>query len=586
MPAVKMWQIHYTLDKAIDYILDENKTGELTFVSSNKCIPEIADKQFLLNDLAAKDKFGEKINNEGNGRPVLAHHIIQSFKPGEITPEHANEIGMELCRRVFGEDYQFIVATHLDKNHIHNHIIVNPRNVNTLKKMSVKKGTLEHIRRESDKICIDNGIDIIEKKTRRSFVNYKDWMAQNGEYDKDSNRKILRENIDAAIEISSSWSMFLSRMNDAGYIIKTKTKSGEWLKNIAYRGNGAKRFIREDTLGEGYTRKEIITRINERNKAAKIKKELATGNGYQVITINIATLVQYHEGNEIFTRLPGMYDKYFIFDKSKIRFEYLHNGKTIKLYIPKNMDMPIYNKNKILISHMNSNDLFNYYNDVQQKLKDMQKLSSITNCNKQISFGIDRRIKLMMKQTPQFKAQTLVNVINNSIMEGIHVLSDYDKKISYYQSIINSLNNTELSLKNKIQECRDLLKYVDVRDKYEEVYRTYINKNKNTEFYYKFKTEIDSYEVAVNELDKVNLNYATDFVVNSLEEIINKNQALVYDNNNKIAELEEKMEKLNYDKTVSTSILVTKANVADIEREYERELEIEERQRATAKKER
>jgi len=120
MAITKIHPIKATLNMAIDYITDTKKTDEQILVSTNKCHPVSAHTQFL--------KRREEQNTRGN---VLARHLIQSFLPGETTPEIAHQIGLELCKNILKGEYEFILSTHIDKGHIHNHIIFNNVNMAT-----------------------------------------------------------------------------------------------------------------------------------------------------------------------------------------------------------------------------------------------------------------------------------------------------------------------------------------------------------------------------------------------------------------------------------------------------------------------
>ena len=142
----------------IDYVENPDKTRNGELISSYQCNIQIVDAEFQLSKRQYADQTGR---NQGD-RDVLAYHIRQSFKLGEITPELANELGRELALRFTRNDHAFIVATHIDKRHIHNHIVFNSTNLNADGKFRDFKQSGRAIRRISDQICLEHGLSVIE----------------------------------------------------------------------------------------------------------------------------------------------------------------------------------------------------------------------------------------------------------------------------------------------------------------------------------------------------------------------------------------------------------------------------------------
>ena len=152
MAITKIHPIKSTLNLAIDYITKSEKTDEKIFVSSFKCHPSTAHIQFM--------KTREDNDTKGT---VLARHLIQSFLPGETTPEMAHQIGMELCKKILKDEYEFVLSTHIDKGHIHNHIIFNNVNMVTSKCYQSNKKSYHQIRYQSDKLCKENDLSVIDE---------------------------------------------------------------------------------------------------------------------------------------------------------------------------------------------------------------------------------------------------------------------------------------------------------------------------------------------------------------------------------------------------------------------------------------
>lgn len=153
-----------SLSDRIDYIEDEKKTEQGKFISSYMCAPETAAEEFLLSRQQYVLKHTDKVKN---GKEVIAYQIIQSFKPGEISPEKANELGYELAMRFTKGKHAFVVSTHTDKEHIHNHIIYNAVDLNADRKFRDFLRSGRAVQKLSDIICLENGLSVIEPKWKQ-----------------------------------------------------------------------------------------------------------------------------------------------------------------------------------------------------------------------------------------------------------------------------------------------------------------------------------------------------------------------------------------------------------------------------------
>ena len=281
MAITKIHPIKATLNMAIDYITDTKKTDEQILVSTNKCHPVSAHTQFL--------KRREEHNIRGN---VLARHLIQSFLPGETTPEIAHQIGLELCKKILKEEYEFILSTHIDKGHIHNHIIFNNVNMATGKCYQSNKRSYHQIRYQSDKLCKEHNLSVVdeyyEKFKKKYKANGKSWYENEQSKKGNSWKSRLQFDIDRMITQSKDWDEFLKKMADLGYEIK-------YGKHIAFKPKNKARFTRTKTIGEDYTEERLKERIAEREfiKTPAVKKRI--GN---VIDMNTNAKVKESKGYE------------------------------------------------------------------------------------------------------------------------------------------------------------------------------------------------------------------------------------------------------------------------------------------------
>lgn len=253
MAVTKIHPIKTTLKKAIDYICNGDKTYDEIYVTTHLCSRENAHKEFELT----KKQFNSRTK-------TLAHHLIQSFVPEEVSFEEAHQVGIELCEKILGDKYEYVLATHIDKDHIHNHIIFNSIDIDEGKVYHSYYGSYMAIRNQSDRLCKEHNLSVIDQETqkeineikRRKFVNWYDW---NEDKKGSSYKSRLQFDIDRFIKQSINWQDFLSKMEKYGYEIKIG-------KHIAFRSKNQQRFTRAKIIGVNYTEEKIKDRILNKDK--------------------------------------------------------------------------------------------------------------------------------------------------------------------------------------------------------------------------------------------------------------------------------------------------------------------------------
>ena len=224
--------------QTIQYVINPSKTECGEWITSYACDHRTADMEFMLS----KREYIAKTGRIRGKDDVIAYHLRQSFVPGEITPQEANRLGQELARRFTHGEHAFIVATHTDKKHIHNHIVFHSVNLDCDRKFRDFRRSGKALRRLSDTICIENGYSIIENPKQHGKA-YNKWL---GDRAKPRNRDVLRAMIDDALaQKPSSLDDLLSMLRSAGCEVKRG-------KQISLRGPEQTRFCRLDTLGDGY----------------------------------------------------------------------------------------------------------------------------------------------------------------------------------------------------------------------------------------------------------------------------------------------------------------------------------------------
>lgn len=244
----------HTIDGVVEYAADDMKTERRMYVTGINCSEENAAQQFmetkrLWSQITGMDKTGGRV----------CYHGYQSFKEGEVDAETAHEIGVKLAERLWGNEYEVIVATHCNTNHYHNHLILNPVSLIDGHKFFNSPADYQVMRRESDRLCLEYHLSVIEEPTGRGR-NYEEYSAErNG---KPTNRSLIRDDIDRAVKASMTEREFFRTLEEMGYTLKLYGENGRPLKYPAIRPSGAKGFFRFHKLAEsGYSLDEIRERI-------------------------------------------------------------------------------------------------------------------------------------------------------------------------------------------------------------------------------------------------------------------------------------------------------------------------------------
>ena len=253
-----------SMEARLDYDENPDKTREGELVSSYMCSPETAAAEFEAAKAVYEAVTGR---SQPKDRDVTMYRVMQSFKPGEITPEEANKIGYELAMEFTGGQHQFVVCTHEDKSHIHSHIEINSTNLECDGKFKNVKDSVKVLRRINDRICLAHGLSIPEPKRERALSPGEKGAVQHGR----SFKERLRHMIDSQLPGCGDFEEFLTRMRENGYEVKRRGKS------LEFRAPGQERFTRSFRLGEEYTEEALRERIADRDKTPG-REQLQGGN--------------------------------------------------------------------------------------------------------------------------------------------------------------------------------------------------------------------------------------------------------------------------------------------------------------------
>lgn len=243
MAVTKFLSRKTRLDTIIKYIMNGEKTEKMMYVSGINCNPDTAIQQ--MQD--TKKRF----NKEGG---IISYHLIQSFEGKEVSPEKCHELGLQYAKELFGDDYEFVVATHLNTDNVHNHIVINSVSFKSGNKFYSNRETKDFIRITSDFICKENGLSVLS--TPWKHKGYYKLYAKNNPY-----MQLVKKDIDYAISISYSYKSFIAKLEEQGYCISYNEETGR----LVSRNNSYKIVRPQELFGDNYTKEKILDRIENKD---------------------------------------------------------------------------------------------------------------------------------------------------------------------------------------------------------------------------------------------------------------------------------------------------------------------------------
>ena len=264
MAVIKAFAVRKQLKKTVNYITDKEKTDsdlakKIDYALNSE---KTSSEQFLYESVinlpdvkTAYERMQATKKHFGKTGGVLGYHIIQSFKPGEITADQCHELGRKLASEMFGAGYEIVIGTHLNKEHLHNHIVVNSVSFASGKKLRFNKQSYRELQEISDQLCRKYGLSVIESKAHGK--SSKEWL--NEKEGKTTVRGRIRKDIDLAIKESFNYGTFIANLEKRGYLIKDSPSR----TYTALKPPFGARFIRLNSLGEEYTKERIIGRLSK-----------------------------------------------------------------------------------------------------------------------------------------------------------------------------------------------------------------------------------------------------------------------------------------------------------------------------------
>ena len=434
MHVIKGQTVAHTVHERLSYAINPEKTNSRQLVKAYGCEPETAAGEMLLCKKEYETYIGR---SEEKKSDIVLYQIRQSFKPGEITPEKAQEIGYELAMSFTKGKYQFVVATHTDHAHIHNHIIFNSTSIDHTQKFRNFLGSSKAIRKISDKLCLENGLSIIEVPTLGPS-HYGKWL---GDKKPLSWQEKLRQTIDAVMaQKPTNFDTFLKLMAENGY----EVKQGQ---HLAFRASGQQKFTRLRSLGEGYYEDKLRSAILGKTVHTPKAKKLYRKNPDKInLLVDIQAKLQAGKG-------PG-YERW-----AKV-FNLKQMAQTINFLTENNITdyETLVEKTKAATDR---------YHELSQQIKEIEKrMYEITELKKHIiNYAKTRDIFTAYRQSGYsekfFEANLEDILLHNSAKKAFNSLSNVKVpsfrtlQLDYNQCLNRrkALNSKYKSMKSELQAC-------------------------------------------------------------------------------------------------------------------------------------
>lgn len=419
MAVTKFLSRRTRLDTIIKYIMNGEKTEKMMYVSGVNCRPDTAISEMQ----NTKKRFDKE---DG----IISYHLIQSFDGKEISPKKCHELGLQYAKELFGDDFQFVVATHLDTDNVHNHIVINSVSFKSGYKFYSNRETKDFIRITSDFICRENGLSVL--KTPWKNKGYYKLYAKNNPY-----MQLVKKDIDDAIAISKSYKGFISKLQSKGYCISENEDTGL----IVSRDNSYQVVRPQELFGDNYTKEKIKYRIENKtyNKVYIPKKK------YKMSIQKYNKFKQKQRQYEL-RKLPALY----ILICLLLRIDPLPQKIEIKKY-----KVPITKEMKISIKNLESLSQQTILL-AENKINNLEELKTYRyNLEENLRILKGKRENLWRKRSKETNLE-----IKEKITHEINDLKDLIKKAN--KDIVNcyEIENRTILLKNQleIEKTREIVK--------------------------------------------------------------------------------------------------------------------------------
>ena len=519
MAIAKIHAIKSTVKKAIDYITNPDKTilpDGTQLVSSFGCATETADIEFNLTANLANELNGDY--SKTGGANNLAYHMVQSFALEDnkkVTPEEIHELGKQFAERFLQGKHEYVIATHIDKGHIHNHIIFNATSFKDYKKFrSQPYKTVAKIREISDKICEENGLSVIQNKGIGK--SYKEWqITKSGDI---TWKDTIKNKIDEIIPKVNSFKEFVSQMKSAGFDVKQG-------KHISFKAPEQERYVRGKRIGENYTKDKIIERISTKKNIAK----------NTVITIDKSYIFKALTDGFIL-RVPNQdYYVYLNGDTAIIKDD---NNITATLTAT---EYSVLNKGLQSAGTISTENLLSAYGTTEIKVE----LEQTKNENGEIPLSEYIKNRQLANKEKLHRA---AKAIAYSRTEGVIYYSDYSKRIKSLKDQSYETKHTLIKLDDTVESIKSVGKLLITYNKYlpvkQELDKLKFAKFTRKKFENKHQAELASFEYVSEQLQKLGVDPNTvnkDMLIGEIK----ANEKIIKEIEEKADKIFERIERLN-----------------------------------------
>ena len=482
MAVVKIHAIKSTINKSIEYILNPQKTEEMLYTSGYKVTPQTAAIEFKMTEELAKQIKGDYDNCGSKGSKNLGYHLIQSFAVGEVSPKQALSIGKEFADNFLKGQHEYVIATHIDKAHIHNHIIINATSFNTYKKLETKPyKTIAQLRDISDKLCKDNGLSIIN--TKGKGITYIEWKLNKNKVQ--TWKEFIKAQIDVIIDKVTTYAEFKIAMEKCEIDIKEG-------KYISFKAPGQERYCRGKTIGADYEKDAIISKIEKSNKTLNIRSK--------TITLN-KVLIKKKLPNGFVTRIPG--SKAFVF-LSAADTRWIKKDITLEITLRSDKIYNMCNLAGEKIAIASYEDLIKPYDDKTVKVMSFSgNFNNITGNPCSIELLISR---LQHKQNKKAMLHNIADSLHIARNEKIVYLNDFTQRKNDIRLMIKDIEKELTECENKVELLRNTCKYAATVEKYQSTVDGYNKAWNKAKYKNKYAVELAAYDYAADQLSNAKIH--------------------------------------------------------------------------------
>lgn len=511
MAYVKIKQHTGDTGNLIEYILDWRKTKDGEYVYGYNCEPDFADLEFLITDYNRCFSRGNGVGVSEGNRNIAAYHIIQSFDvQDDISPEEALEIGKKFASEMFGTDYEYVVATHVDTNHIHNHIAVNAVSFMTLKKFHCQPyKTIAKMRNISDHLCEQYGFSIIDNPTfkrnkEKIFYAQRDGRSVKGR---------LEDIIDEAILHSSSFEEFKLRLSEENVLIK-EGKNSDY---ISFKFPEDKRFTGGASLGEAYTKKNIIARID----TGAIEPDPELKISFHKKLLEKETELSY------ISRIP--YTKSFVeFKKSEVA----QKGQVFFVKLKPHKIYRVKDEEGNEIGTLKGSEFFNHYQDIanyRSRLEEKEIQKVLENPEQEAVNNYAVNFLRKTKKQTRAEVQELSKALLYIRKEGITSFDDFEEKLNAHEIKLLKYNTELQKYSKQLPLYNKALGYLKIKKALQPIVSEYtsLGGRKQEAFGITHKKEIEEYALANEKLMKMGVSGNID--IEKIEKSLEKANEIISD---------------------------------------------------------